>query len=196
MNTDKLTALTAEVNELLDRRNQLLQKRDATQDPNEAEVLGASIARTDTELPALRKRVHDTLNATKDNSERKRLKKLERRIDRVLSGVEIERESDISMKYEEELRQALRQAKTNSERLRINKKLRQLRDPSRPPNGRSEAMPGRHDDCVLQTAIGLACIEGATAFVQPITVTALPPDLARLEREEEANAILGMAMRW
>jgi hypothetical protein len=123
MNTDKLTA---EVNELLDRRNQLLQKRDATQDPNEAEVLSESIARTDTELPALRKRVHDTLNATKDHSERKRLKKLERRIDRVLSGVEIERESDISMRYEEELHQALRQAKTNSERLRINKKLRQL----------------------------------------------------------------------
>ncbi len=63
-------------------------------------------------------------------------------------------------------------------------------------NGRSEAMPGRHDDCVLQIAIGLACVEGATAFVRPITVTALPPDLARLEREEEANARLGMAMRW
>jgi hypothetical protein len=64
------------------------------------------------------------------------------------------------------------------------------------PSGRGEAMAGRHDDCVLQTAIGLACINGATAFVQPITHTALPPDLAALESEEEAIARLGMAERW
>ena len=127
MNTDKLTALTVEVNELLDRRNQLLQKRDATDDPNEAEVLGESIARSGSELlPVLRKRVHDIRNATKDHSQRKMLEKLERRIDRVLSQMEIGRKSDISKRYEEELREALRQAKTNSERIRINQKLGRL----------------------------------------------------------------------
>jgi hypothetical protein len=61
-------------------------------------------------------------------------------------------------------------------------------------NGRSEAMLGKHDDCVLQIAIGLACISGASTFVQPITVTALPPDLLALEREE--NRLEDMAMRW
>jgi hypothetical protein len=34
------------------------------------------------------------------------------------------------------------------------------------------------------------------ALYEPITVTRLPPDLARLERQEEANARIGMAMRW
>jgi hypothetical protein len=63
-------------------------------------------------------------------------------------------------------------------------------------SGRSEAMPGKHDDLALQIAIGLTCIDGATTFIQPITVPALPPDLIALEREEDANARSGMAMRW
>ena len=126
MSTDKLTALTAEMNEFLDRRIQLLRRHDATQDPNEGQVLGESIAKIDNELMTLRKRIHDTFNATRNHSDRKKLKGLERRIDRLLSGVEIERESNISMRYEHQLLEAQRQAKTNSERLRIDKKLRQL----------------------------------------------------------------------
>src|SRR5262249_18708845 len=61
--------------------------------------------------------------------------------------------------------------------------------------GRMEAASGHDDDC-LALAIGVFNIESATTFIEPITVTRLPPDLARLEREEEANARRGMAMRW
>jgi hypothetical protein len=61
--------------------------------------------------------------------------------------------------------------------------------------GRMEAASGHDDDC-LALAIGVFNIESATTYIEPITVTRLPPDLAALEREEEANARLGMAMRW
>lgn len=61
--------------------------------------------------------------------------------------------------------------------------------------GRMEAATGHDDDC-LALAIGVFNIESSTTFIEPITVTPLPPDLAALEREEEANARSGMAMRW
>ena len=62
-------------------------------------------------------------------------------------------------------------------------------------NGRSEAMPGKHDDTVLQMAIGLMCLDGATTYAEPTVTITLPPDLRRLE-EEEARVEAGMAMRW
>lgn len=61
-------------------------------------------------------------------------------------------------------------------------------------NGRSEAMAGKHDDCVLQLAIGLITINSATVYVeQPVRIQ-LPPDLAALEREE--TSVVGLAQRW
>jgi hypothetical protein len=63
-------------------------------------------------------------------------------------------------------------------------------------NGRSEAMPGRHDDNVLALAIGLATINGATTYGQPITEVSLPPDLRRLELEDESALATGSAQRW
>jgi len=128
MITGKVAALTTEVNHILDRRGQLLRQRDATQDLQQAEVLGESIAKIDRELVLpLRKRIHDIRNATHDHTDRKRLKKLEARLDRVISGIEIERESDISARHQQDLREALSNAKTNSERRRIDRKLRRAR---------------------------------------------------------------------
>jgi hypothetical protein len=63
-------------------------------------------------------------------------------------------------------------------------------------NGRSEAMPGKHDDCVLQTAIGLITIDGATTFSQAIAQIHLPPDLAALEREDQENSMIDLARKW
>src|SRR5581483_350299 len=62
-------------------------------------------------------------------------------------------------------------------------------------NGRSEAMPGSHDDTVLQTAIGLITINGATTFSEPVVTVPLPPDLRRLE-EEDNRELPGAAQRW
>jgi len=63
-------------------------------------------------------------------------------------------------------------------------------------NGRSEAMPGKHDDCVLQMALGLITIDGATTFSQPIAQIHLPPDLAALEKEDQVNSRVDMATKW
>lgn len=62
-------------------------------------------------------------------------------------------------------------------------------------NGRSEAMGGKHDDCVLQTAIGLMCLDSATTYSEPRVELPLPPDLAALAREDAQNEI-GLAQRW
>lgn len=61
-------------------------------------------------------------------------------------------------------------------------------------SGRSEAMSGKHDDCVLQTAIGLICIDSATTYSEPRIDFDLPPDLKELEREGSSNS--GLAQRW
>lgn len=63
------------------------------------------------------------------------------------------------------------------------------------PSGRSEAMPGKHDDTVLQMAIGLMCIDGATTYSEATVTIQLPYDLRKLE-EEETRSRPGMAMRW
>lgn len=62
-------------------------------------------------------------------------------------------------------------------------------------NGRSEAMSGKHDDCVLQTAIGLMCLNGATTYSEPTVEIKLPWDLRKLE-EQEAMTQPGAAERW
>lgn len=62
-------------------------------------------------------------------------------------------------------------------------------------NGRSEAMPGKHDDCVLQLAIGLITIDSATTYWQPTVRIDLPPDLRQLA-EEDARSEIGLAQRW
>lgn len=62
-------------------------------------------------------------------------------------------------------------------------------------NGRSEAMTGSKDDCVLQLGIGLICIEAATAFAEPRIEIELPPDLAMLLKEDHLSDA-GMAQRW
>lgn len=62
-------------------------------------------------------------------------------------------------------------------------------------NGRSEAMGGRHDDTVLQMAIGLMCLDGATTYSEPKVEIALPWDLRKLEAEESSTQA-GAAMRW
>lgn len=62
-------------------------------------------------------------------------------------------------------------------------------------SGRSEAMPGKHDDCVLQTAIGLMCLEAATVYCQPSEQLDLPPDLAALMREDVYEQT-GSAQQW
>lgn len=60
-------------------------------------------------------------------------------------------------------------------------------------SGRSEAAGGKHDDTVLQTAIGLACINGATPYREIPSTPQLPPDLAALEREDSGRVT---AMNW
>lgn len=62
-------------------------------------------------------------------------------------------------------------------------------------NGRSEAMNGKWDDNVLQMAIGLMCLDGATVYREPTVHVALPRDLANLEKAERESG-KGMAMRW
>lgn len=62
-------------------------------------------------------------------------------------------------------------------------------------NGRSEAMQGKHDDCVLQTAIGLMTINSATTYSQPSVELLLPPDLAALVAEESQTE-KGLAQKW
>jgi hypothetical protein len=47
-------------------------------------------------------------------------------------------------------------------------------------SGRPEASAGRHDDDVLSLAIGLATIEGATAYSEPVVVRKYPKDLQSL----------------
>jgi hypothetical protein len=47
--------------------------------------------------------------------------------------------------------------------------------------GRAEAMKGKHDDQVLALAIGLACLDSATAYSPPELVRTLPRDLQNLE---------------
>jgi hypothetical protein len=49
--------------------------------------------------------------------------------------------------------------------------------------GKSEAMSGKHDDCVLMAAMAAATIETATTYVQPVARVDLPPDIAKLMRE-------------
>jgi hypothetical protein len=62
-------------------------------------------------------------------------------------------------------------------------------------SGRSEAMPNKKDDCVLQVAIGLMCINAATVFSEPRVEITLPWDLRVLEARENASQS-GAAMRW
>lgn len=62
-------------------------------------------------------------------------------------------------------------------------------------SGRSEAMGGKHDDCCLQMAIGLMCLDSATVYRTPTTHVELPRDLRRLEAVEQKSA-KGMAQRW
>ena len=62
-------------------------------------------------------------------------------------------------------------------------------------NGRSEAMSGKHDDCVLQLAIGLICLDSATTYSQPQVEIELPPDLKQLMKEDRLSES-GLAQRW
>lgn len=62
-------------------------------------------------------------------------------------------------------------------------------------NGRSEAMGGKHDDCVMQMAIGLMCLDGATTYHERIVSAPLAADLRHFERAME-NGAGGIAMRW
>jgi hypothetical protein len=62
-------------------------------------------------------------------------------------------------------------------------------------NGRSEAMSPAHDDTVLQNAIALATMDGATTYSEPRIDRPLPPDLLKLERESGGGRT-GLAMRW
>jgi hypothetical protein len=61
-------------------------------------------------------------------------------------------------------------------------------------SGRSEAMPGKHDDTVLQMAIGLMCMSGATTYAEPQVTVQLPWDLRKLEEDESRT--IGAAQRW
>lgn len=47
-------------------------------------------------------------------------------------------------------------------------------------SGRPEASAGRHDDDVLALAIGMATIEGATAYSEPVVIRKYPKDLQNL----------------
>lgn len=62
-------------------------------------------------------------------------------------------------------------------------------------SGRSEASPGRHDDTVLQTAIGLICLDSATTYSQEVLEIDLPHDLKKLVDEEESSEV-GAGQRW
>ncbi len=63
-------------------------------------------------------------------------------------------------------------------------------------NGRSEAMHGKHDDTVIQLAIGLITISSATPYVEPMIQPNLPPDLRKLEEEDEGREGALSANKW
>jgi hypothetical protein len=123
-----LEVRTVELDDVLRRRESLMQKRNETDDSTEAEKLGAEIAIINTQLlPNLQKRISDARNRSKKHSDRKVLKRLHGRIAGAISGICYERESDTSERYEKELLEDLQKAKTNSQRYRITKKLERLR---------------------------------------------------------------------
>jgi len=62
-------------------------------------------------------------------------------------------------------------------------------------SGRSESMSGKHDDTVLQMAIGLQVIDSATVYHEPVVRVALPRDLLALEKAEGVVSG-GIAQRW
>jgi len=125
---DKVASFTAELNTLLDLRGRLTLQRDSCQCPDEERVLNERIAEINsTQIRDLQKRIHDAFNAAKRHSDRKSFKALEGRIRGSLSGIENVRESNISPQHESRLLEALHRAKTNSERRRIGRGLRQLR---------------------------------------------------------------------
>jgi len=74
--------------------------------------------------------------------------------------------------------------------------LSELRDFVVKMNGRSEAMAGRHDDTVLQMAIGLMCINAATTYAQQRIEIALPRELQLLEKMERSQENEALAMKW
>jgi len=142
---DKVALLCGELSHLLDQRTRLTQKRDFTQDAEEDRILSDRIAEINSkQIPDLQKRVHDAFNAAKRHSERKAFKALGGRLRGVLSGIEIVRESDVAPEHESKLLEALYRAKTNSERRRLDRELRQLRrDRSQSSRVRSNLSPGQ-----------------------------------------------------
>lgn len=74
--------------------------------------------------------------------------------------------------------------------------LSELQDFIVKQSGRSEAMPGRHDDTVLQMAIGLMCIASATTYVPTKVELKLPREIELLERAEANRGTEGLAMKW
>jgi hypothetical protein len=51
--------------------------------------------------------------------------------------------------------------------------------------GKSEAAEGHHDDDVMALAIGLYCIDGATAYQEVMTERPLPRDVRRMEEQKK-----------
>lgn len=96
----------------------------------------------------------------------------------------------------ENLARAIRERGTQSEGIEIHCPitLAEMQNFVVKANGRSEAMPGKHDDTVLETAIGLMCVAGATTYSEPRIAPRLPPDLRKLEEAELSKP--GGAQRW
>jgi hypothetical protein len=115
--------------ELLRRLNELLSQRQSYQTSGNAEESDFApkvIELNSKLLPALRKEIVDTRNASRNGRVRKALAKLKRKVENALSGIEVQRQPDISTSRETELEAAVNAAKTNSQRQRAGGQRAQL----------------------------------------------------------------------
>ena len=126
MDTDRLTAFTVKLNALLERRTQLMERRDATQEPGEDRVLSTSIKEVNEKLlPALRKRVHAAYNAAKGN-EKHQLSELIGKVDGELSGIGTFRDLDPSEARLNSLRRRQGLTKSHREAKQIAMEIREI----------------------------------------------------------------------
>jgi hypothetical protein len=126
MNIDKVAVFTAELNALLDRRSQLMQERDATQDLEQDKALSERITEVNSKLlPNLRKQIHDAFNAAK-GTEKHLLSELIKRIDDALNGIGRFYDRDVSEARLSFLKRRQGEAKSHREAKQIATEIRAI----------------------------------------------------------------------